>query len=126
MGSFGDKKRKESYIERYENIDEQNEGFRKFHYGSHFSNPGIVLQFLVRLQPFTRGALELQSGKFDIADRLFSNMEESFRCALTELADVRELIPEFFSLPEMFLNLNKLDLGVAQSGQRVNNVALPA
>jgi beige protein homolog 1 len=38
---------------------------------------------------------------------------------------VRELIPEFFYLPEMYLNLDCLDLGVQQNGKRVDQVILP-
>ena len=46
------------------------------------------------------------------------------------MSDVRELIPEFFFLPEMFLNNEKHDLGISQPtetrpGDRVHNVKLP-
>lgn len=41
------------------------------------------------------------------------------------MADVKELIPEFFTLPEMFENTNHFDLGVKQNGIPVNNVLLP-
>ena len=75
-----------------------------YYYGSHFSNPMIVLNFLIRVAPFTKGAIELQGGKFDIADRLFYNVGDSYLNATTEQSDVRELIPEFFYFPEMFLN----------------------
>jgi len=44
---------------------------------------------------------------------------------MTEMSDVRELTPELFSLPECLLNLSKLDFGVRQNGQRVDNVELP-
>jgi hypothetical protein len=50
---------------------------------------------------------------------------ESYRCATEDVADVRELIPEIFCLPEMFLNLHSLDFGKTQSGMSVNNVILP-
>jgi hypothetical protein len=33
-----------------------------------------------------------------------------------EMAEVRELTPEFFSLPEAFLNLNALNFGKLQTG----------
>jgi hypothetical protein len=39
-------------------------------------------------------------------------MEDSFRCARREVSDVRELIPEFFYLPEFLLNTENLDFGV--------------
>lgn len=32
------------------------------------------------------------------------------------MADVKELIPEFFYLPEMFKNVNNFDLGTKQNG----------
>jgi hypothetical protein len=59
---------------------------------------------LIRILPYTDGAKELQSGKFDIADRLFFSLNETFKNATEELTDVRELVPEFFYLPEMFIN----------------------
>lgn len=42
------------------------------------------------------------------------------------MADVKELIPEFFSLPEMFVNSNHFDFGVKQNGVALNDVVLPA
>jgi hypothetical protein len=41
------------------------------------------------------------------------------------LADVKELIPEFFYQPEIFRNSNKLNLGVKQDGVAVDDVILP-
>jgi len=41
------------------------------------------------------------------------------------MADVKELVPEFFYLPEMFLNSNAFDLGVKQNGVRLDDVVLP-
>jgi len=38
---------------------------------------------------------------------------------------VRELIPEFYYLPEVFLNLEKYDFGSQQNGLRVHNVVMP-
>jgi hypothetical protein len=38
---------------------------------------------------------------------------------------VKELIPEFFYLPEFLLNSNNFDLGTKQSGSRLHNVTLP-
>lgn len=41
------------------------------------------------------------------------------------MSDVRELIPEFYYLPELFLNLEKHNFGLMQSKERVHNVILP-
>ena len=39
---------------------------------------------------------------------------------------VQELVPEFFYLPEMFVNMNGLDLGVSsEGGQDIGDVELP-
>ena len=53
-------------------------------------------------------------------------MENSWISASREnLQDVRELIPEFFFLPEFLVNGNNLDLGVTQKDEVVTDVALP-
>ena len=41
------------------------------------------------------------------------------------LQDVRELIPEFFCLPEFLTNSNHFDFGATQKGDIVNDVQLP-
>ena len=41
------------------------------------------------------------------------------------MADVKELIPEFFYLPEFLMNENKFDLGRKQNGECLGDVLLP-
>lgn len=38
---------------------------------------------------------------------------------------LKELIPEFFCLPEMFVNMNGYKLGLLEEGQGVDDVELP-
>jgi len=71
---------------------------------------------LIRIAPFTDYCKNLQGGKFDIADRLFASLITAWKSASSEVSDVRELIPEFFYLPEFLLNLENLHLGETQSG----------
>lgn len=52
-------------------------------------------------------------------------MQESYRGATEEIADVRELLPEFFSLPDFLINREKLDFGVTQYGLRIHHVVTP-
>uniref|UniRef100_A0A0N5C5B4 BEACH domain-containing protein n=1 Tax=Strongyloides papillosus TaxID=174720 RepID=A0A0N5C5B4_STREA len=100
--------------------------FGPYHYGSHYSNSGIITHFLVRLSPFTSVALEYQDNHFDIADRLFNSLETTWALASSRsTTDFKELIPEFFYFPEFLMNKSNLDLGVRQDGARVNNVVLP-
>jgi hypothetical protein len=69
--------------------------------------------------------MSLQSGKFDVADRVFGHYEDSWVNATTSPNDVRELIPDFYVLPEMFININNYDFGLTQTKERIDNVALP-
>lgn len=97
----------------------------KFLYGSHYSSPGIVLHFMIRQEPFTSMAIDLQSGRFDCPDRLFFDVAESWNSCLTSTSDMKELIPEFFCFPELFRNSNKFPLGKTQAGRVVDDVELP-
>ena len=124
MGAQADS-RSEMFQSRYDEWSDPE--IPKFHYGTHYSSPGIILSYLIRLAPFTEMFLKLQGGRFDIADRLFYSIEESWTSASYDsMADVKELIPEFFYLPEMFLNTDKLDMGEKMTtGEEVSHVELP-
>jgi hypothetical protein len=59
-----DPKRLQKFVEKFRMVQEMGE--TPYHYGSHYSNIGSVLHFLVRLDPFTRGFIEFQGGRFDV------------------------------------------------------------
>ena len=97
-----------------------------FLYGTHYSNPGYVMYWLVRAAP--GHLLRLQSGRFDAPDRMFHSLQESWASVLSNQADVKELIPEFFvrGLGVKFLQANEaLPLGCRQNGKPIDEVALP-
>ena len=124
VGALGTSNRVKTYLEKFD----QSNSFSNapnYHYGSHYSSPAIVLHYLIRLSPYTEGAKAIQNGHFDLADRLFFSINHTFKNAMEEMSDVRELIPEFYSIPEFFINTNKLDLGISQTGDRIHNVLLP-
>jgi neurobeachin-like protein 1/2 len=99
----------------------------KFHYGTHYSNSAGVLHYLVRVEPFTSLHIELQSGRcdaciiylvqqndhklanfrFDVADRQFHSIPQTWKLLMDNPNDVKELTPEFFSFPEFLINQNK-------------------
>eukprot|EP01083_Nonionella_stella_P207220 753016_1 len=116
--------RLEIFKERYEETA-QDRTFPPFHYGSHYSSAGIVLHYLLRLEPFCTLAIHQQGGHFDLADRLFNSIDGAWNMSYTNVSDVKELIPEFFYLPEFLKNMNGLDLGLKQDGRTVNGVILP-
>ncbi len=91
------------------------------YYGSHYSNAAYISHYLTRIFPFTLTAIEIQGNDFDSPDRLFINLEKTFNSVTEEKSDLRELIPEFFYLPEMFLNINNLKLGKLQDSNKNNN-----
>jgi len=64
------------------------------------------------MEPFTQHFLRLQGGHFDLADRMFTTIKDAWESASkNNMADVKELIPEFFYLPDFLLNTNKFDFG---------------
>ncbi|VDO67971.1 unnamed protein product [Onchocerca flexuosa] len=66
------------------------------------------------------------NNNFDIADRLFNSIETTWRLAsFDSTTDFKELIPEFFYLPDFLMNKEKLDLGIRQNGDVVDDVILP-
>ncbi|KAG6974599.1 hypothetical protein JG688_00002998 [Phytophthora aleatoria] len=111
------------YVDRYNAFEDPD--IPKFMYGTHYSNIGAVLYYLIRLEPFTSYALSIQGGKFDHADRLFHSVAETWNNCLTDYTDLKELTPEWFYLPEFLVNCNGLELGTRQNGSDVNNVVLP-
>jgi hypothetical protein len=111
-------------LDRYKSFGDSD--MPSFMYGSHYSSSGIVMHFLTRQEPFTSMAITLQGGRFDCPDRLFFNIKETWKCCNTSMSDVKELIPECFYLPEMFLNTNNLPLGELQDDRgEVDDVILP-
>uniref|UniRef100_A0A0K0FFM9 Blue cheese (inferred by orthology to a D. melanogaster protein) n=1 Tax=Strongyloides venezuelensis TaxID=75913 RepID=A0A0K0FFM9_STRVS len=114
------------FLKRYAEWDDPSHETPPYMYGTHYSSAMIVLSFMVRVEPFTTQFLKLQGGHFDLADRMFHSIEDSFISASrNNMADVRELIPEFFYLPELFKNENNFDFGCKQNGVLLNDVVLP-
>ena len=101
---------------------EDSEELFKFHSGSHYSSPGFICYYLIRLKPFSYISAEIQGGYFDIADRLFHNVKTIWNIS----EKYQELIPEIYYLPELFVNYNNFDFGNHQNNVKVNDVVLPA
>ena len=94
----------------------------KYHSGTFYSTYAFISYFLIRQRPFAEMNLELQSGEFDVTDRLFigakeiGNMKEKYQ----------ESIPPLVTLPELYVNNNKFDFGKTQKKKiAVNDFILP-
>ena len=127
IGEEGEK-RKENFIITYEELkNEQNEfmGQKPYYFGSNYSNPIYICNFLIRVFPFTHISIELQGNKIDDSNRLFFSIKNTFITSTSLKTDIRELIPEFFYLPEMLININDIELGEREDGIKVNDVISP-
>jgi factor associated with neutral sphingomyelinase activation len=116
-------KRLEYFQQRFAGMEGMDDPFL---YGTHYSAAAYVLYYLVRSMP--EHMLCLQNGKFDAPDRLFHSIFHCYSCVLSNHADVKELIPEFYNPNHDFdflINARGLQLGATQTGDRVNDVTLP-
>uniref|UniRef100_A0A8C6LS96 Neurobeachin n=1 Tax=Nothobranchius furzeri TaxID=105023 RepID=A0A8C6LS96_NOTFU len=117
-------KRAAFYAERYETWDD--DGTPPHHYTNLYSTAHSTLMWMVRIEPFTTFFLNANDAKFDHPERAFSGIGRAWRNCQRDTADVKELIPEFYYLPEMFVNSNEYELGVRDDGVSVCDVELPA
>uniref|UniRef100_A0A8C2NAX6 Neurobeachin like 1 n=1 Tax=Capra hircus TaxID=9925 RepID=A0A8C2NAX6_CAPHI len=125
IGVVNDKNAK-AMREKYENFEDPMGTIDKFHYGTHYSNSAGVMHYLIRTEPFTTLHIQLQSGRFDCADRQFHSIPATWQALMDNPYDVKELIPEFFYFPEFLENQNQFNLGRLQvSKELVNDVVLP-
>jgi len=111
MQLLGTAERQAEFKAKFEDVDGFDDFDARFHCGSHYSNPGITLHYLARTSPFIDALVELQGMNHDNPDRIFHSLQDSYLNALSDHSDVREILPEFFYQPELYLNLNKINFG---------------
>jgi factor associated with neutral sphingomyelinase activation len=113
------KKRLEMFKERFKLMPEP-----KFLYGTHYSNPGYVIGYLVR--KFPQYMIKLHGGRFDHPDRLFNSIGIDWEICQNNPGSLKELIPEFYEENvDFLLNIQDLDLGVNSKNEKIENVKLP-
>lgn len=123
-----DAERLELLRQRYASLAETEGevGMPAFMYGSHYSNIGAVTFFLLRMEPYFTYAIDMQGGYLDVADRLFDSVASAWDNVQKSSSDVKELVPEFFYMPEAFMNRTmRLPLGTKQNGEKLGDVVLP-
>ena len=111
----------------YENDNENdmNNDNELYCFNTHYSNSIYTSNYLIRLFPYTFSAIELQGNGFDNPNRLFFGIEDTFYNISTYKSDLRELIPEFFYLPEMFMNINNVNFHKRSNDELVDDVIMP-
>ena len=114
------------FINSFKNDEEEDELNDKKHYfETNYSTPFYTSNYMIRLFPFSLCAIEYQGDGFDDPNRLFNSIEETFYNISYQKSDLRELIPEFFYLPEMFININCINFHKKSNGILVNDVIIP-
>ncbi|XP_053728334.1 neurobeachin isoform X1 [Synchiropus splendidus] len=116
-------KRGAFFAERYDTCE--GDQASACHYTSHYSTAASTLHWLIRIEPFTTFFLSTND-RFDHPDRTFSAITRSWRNCQRDTSDVKELIPEFYYLPEMLVNSNGYHLGMREDRTLVCDVDLPA
>ena len=130
------KSRKDQILKAYkETINELNENNTYFDsekkdisiycFNTHYSNSIYTSNYLMRLFPLSFTAIELQGKGFDSPNRLFYSIEETLYNISSQKSDLRELIPEFFYLPEMFMNINNINFHKRHDDELVDDVIMP-
>ena len=117
-------KRKKNFLSVYKILKQDKEN-KSYIFGCNYSNPTYVANFLIRLFPFTQICIEIQGTGFDNPRRLFSSIDKTFKNATSQSTDIREIIPEFFYFPEMFININNLNMGKYDENTLINDVITP-
>jgi hypothetical protein len=95
------------------------------HYRLHYSTSGYLLSYLVRLSPFTEEQIRFQNNQFDSPSRQINSIDEILHI-LSSSHDNRELIPEYFTTMEYFLNSNYIDFGYRLNDKiMINDIQCP-
>ena len=116
--SVQDEEKCEAFLSKKENYISEDDSIS---HGNHYSTSAYILFYLMRVNPFTNNMIKFQSNHFDIADRQYTDIEQTiFLCQ--KLNNNRELIPELFCIPELYINLNDNDFGKQKEGVRVHNI----
>ncbi|VDM16430.1 unnamed protein product [Hydatigera taeniaeformis] len=96
-----------------------------FHYPSFCSNEAITLHLLFRLIPYAFRLIQFQDGNFDDPNRLFHSVASEWSLTTSSTAFAKELVPEFYFRPDMFINCENFELGARHDGEIVDSVKLP-
>lgn len=107
-------------------LESDGDDFPPYHHGYHYSNSAYVMGYLIRMEPYTSLHIWLQNGRFDVPDRLFVSIEETWKGVNSNPGDVKELIPEFYCNHCFLENTNNIDFGPeCQNGKKIADVELP-
>ena len=92
-------------------------------HSNHYSTSAYICYYLMRANPFTDSMIKFQSNNFDVPDRQFFDLGQTLTlCEYNN--NNREPIPELYTIPEVYINLNNNDFGKLSINEnnRIHNV----
>mgnify|MGYP002623512048 CR=1 FL=1 len=99
----------------------------RYYFPFFYSSSMYVNLYLIRTFPYTNNQIKCQGGdQFDSPNRQFDSIQDMFKIFKDEQITT-ELIPEFYFVPEIFLNLNYCFYGKVNRNNQsllVNNINL--
>ena len=120
-----------SYIISKEELEDESEYIldsdisKAYYYNTNYSNATYTCYYLLRLFPFTFNSIEFQGDFFDDPNRLFFDIEMSEKNSFIQKSDIKEIIPEFFYLPDFFYNINNINFFRNQINKEDDYVTTP-
>ena len=118
--SIQDEEAKERFLKIPSNSTENE---NRWH-SNHYSTSAYICYYLMRTNPFTDSMIRFQSNNFDVPDRQFFDIGQTL-ILCEKNNNNREPIPELYTIPEIYLNLNDNDFGKQSQmgiGGRIHNV----
>ena len=79
-------------------------------HSNHYSSSAYICYYLMRTNPYTESMIKFQSNNFDVPDRQFFDIKQTL-ILCEKNNNNREPIPELYTIPEVYLNLNYNDFG---------------
>ena len=94
----------------------------RFH-SNHYSTSAYICYYLMRTNPFTESMIKFQSNAFDVPERQFIDIKQTLMLC-EHNNNNREPIPELYTIPEVYINLNYNDFGKLslKHSKRIHNV----
>lgn len=99
----------------------------RYYFQSIYSSSLYINIYLIRTFPFAYNQIKLQGGSFDSPSRQFDSIQDMCKIFKDDQNITLELIPEFYFIPEIFLNLNYCFYGAINKNNQnllVNNIKL--
>ena len=117
--SVQDSEGKERFLKMPNDTEEKQ---NRWH-SNHYSTSAYICYYLMRTNPFTESMIKFQSNNFDVPERQFSDVKQTL-ILCEKNNNNREPIPELYTIPEVYINLNYNDFGEQTLNKmgRIHNV----